>query len=45
MTVQTTTDEKFEAQLRADDQNALWLSMRRMGGISSRLRCKTADAS
>jgi hypothetical protein len=25
MTIQTTTDETFEAQLRADDQNVLWL--------------------
>jgi hypothetical protein len=25
MTIQTTTDETFEAQLRADDQNVLWV--------------------
>ena len=25
MTIQTITDETFEAQLRADDQNVLWL--------------------
>jgi hypothetical protein len=25
MTIQTTTDERFEAQLRADDQDVLWL--------------------
>jgi hypothetical protein len=25
MTIQTTTDETFEAQLRADDQDVLWL--------------------
>jgi hypothetical protein len=25
VTIQTTTDETFEAQLRADDHNVLWL--------------------